>query len=557
MARKSREEMLSGLRESHLLDLRQSLESIGSQIRRIQRHLKDFPISSVAVEQGSLTEPSLKDLKDRRAQLDIEQRSRSKQLEIYQSEMQRIEKQRKALQERLRQSEAKLQDHNLYLAAIAQHARHIEDAGILRRRKLECFYDGSKLPNTKEELAALTSTYETHITAIDAQLTKLRRDMETADSLKANLGDSPESFTGSVELLRISEVIDSIEIPRRLVRESLVATLNRQMEELEQAIQQIVDGEADELLWEDHQKALQAKRDAREKAKLEAERREKRRAQDVIRDRRQAEKYVREHAKAPEELARLIARNEKTKARLKNLKTRKEHVLSDLSFRYRNRISFERLTKNSWRWVKDPGRDSHLSGTWTGNYQPSVTDLIDDLSDYFPSLRNVKFQIEEVEKLLREESLKVEQARRIVKKLNSAQMNLSKSIPTNKGAGGRPKRVVTEWRHAEELARDFMVFLGFRDASLTGLGADGGIDVMSSKAVGQVKMHNKGVPRYDIQRLVGEASVTRKIPIFFAMSYSRDAISWSEEHGIALFKFERSGDVSAMTSKASDLESRQ
>ncbi len=549
--------MLSGLRESHLLDLRQSLESIGSQIRRIQRHLKDFPISSVAVEQGSLTEPSLKDLKDRRAQLDIEQRSRSKQLEIYQSEMQRIEKQRKALQERLRQSEAKLQDHNLYLAAIAQHARHIEDAGILRRRKLECFYDGSKLPNTKEELAALTSTYETHITAIDAQLTKLRRDMETADSLKANLGDSPESFTGSVELLRISEVIDSIEIPRRLVRESLVATLNRQMEELEQAIQQIVDGEADELLWEDHQKALQAKRDAREKAKLEAERREKRRAQDVIRDRRQAEKYVREHAKAPEELARLIARNEKTKARLKNLKTRKEHVLSDLSFRYRNRISFERLTKNSWRWVKDPGRDSHLSGTWTGNYQPSVTDLIDDLSDYFPSLRNVKFQIEEVEKLLREESLKVEQARRIVKKLNSAQMNLSKSIPTNKGAGGRPKRVVTEWRHAEELARDFMVFLGFRDASLTGLGADGGIDVMSSKAVGQVKMHNKGVPRYDIQRLVGEASVTRKIPIFFAMSYSRDAISWSEEHGIALFKFERSGDVSAMTSKASDLESRQ
>jgi hypothetical protein len=334
------------------------------------------------------------------------------------------------------------------------------------------------------------------------------------------------------------------------------------MEELEQAIQQIVDGEADELLWEEHQNALQAKRDAREKAKLEAERREKRRAQDAVRERRQAEKYVREHAKAPEELARLITRNKTTEVRLKKLKVRKDHVLSDLYLRYRNRIHIEfNASKNFRVWV-DQGRARAFA--MNAGFRPkseyfSDTDIkkVFDLnSEHFPALRNINFQIEEVEKLLREEDRIIEKARIRVMKLRESEMILSRSIPSNKGSIGRPKRVVTEWRHAEELARDFMVFLGFRDASLTGLGADGGIDVMSSKAVGQVKMHNKGVPRYDIQRLVGEASVTRKIPIFFAMSYSRDAISWSEEHGIALFKFERSGDVCAMTSKASDLESR-
>jgi hypothetical protein len=120
----------------------------------------------------------------------------------------------------------------------------------------------------------------------------------------------------------------------------------------------------------------------------------------------------------------------------------------------------------------------------------------------------------------------------------------------------RPKYVVTEWQHAEELARDFMRWLGYLDAELTNDGADGGVDVRSQGAIGQVKMHSNGTRRSDIQALVGEAAVQKRMPLFFAMNYSKEAITWSNENSIAIFQFSRNGDVVAVSEAALKLEAR-
>ena len=94
------------------------------------------------------------------------------------------------------------------------------------------------------------------------------------------------------------------------------------------------------------------------------------------------------------------------------------------------------------------------------------------------------------------------------------------------------------------------------DAELTNDGADGGVDVRSQGAIGQVKMHSNGVRRPDIQALVGEATGINRTPLFFAMNYSKEAITWSNERNIAIFKFSRNGDVVAVSEAALKLEAR-
>lgn len=58
------------------------------------------------------------------------------------------------------------------------------------------------------------------------------------------------------------------------------------------------------------------------------------------------------------------------------------------------------------------------------------------------------------------------------------------------------------WQEAESTACQWMRKNGYPDARLTQPGADGGIDVASSKAVAQVKHHSKPVDRPDVQQLL-------------------------------------------------------
>lgn len=88
-----------------------------------------------------------------------------------------------------------------------------------------------------------------------------------------------------------------------------------------------------------------------------------------------------------------------------------------------------------------------------------------------------------------------------------------------------------------------MVSLGFEDARLTGAGSDGGIDIAARKAVAQVKHWSSPVGRPEVQRLAGAAR--GRTAIFIASKYSRQAMDWADQAGIALFTYTQNANVSA------------
>lgn len=98
---------------------------------------------------------------------------------------------------------------------------------------------------------------------------------------------------------------------------------------------------------------------------------------------------------------------------------------------------------------------------------------------------------------------------------------------------------------AEELAAEHMRNLGFEDAAATGGGADGGLDVNSTNAVAQVKMHFKPTGRPDLQKLFGaRAHQTSKAMLFYNFAgYSNDAVKYADSVQMALFRFDLNGHV--------------
>ena len=95
--------------------------------------------------------------------------------------------------------------------------------------------------------------------------------------------------------------------------------------------------------------------------------------------------------------------------------------------------------------------------------------------------------------------------------LKARAISLEKQIVTlSSKSKTAPQRVVMQWSDAEELSRDYLIWLGHKGVRCTGAGADGGVDVESSSLVGQVKMHNKPTGRPEIQRLFGIAAAEKK-----------------------------------------------
>lgn len=113
--------------------------------------------------------------------------------------------------------------------------------------------------------------------------------------------------------------------------------------------------------------------------------------------------------------------------------------------------------------------------------------------------------------------------------------------------------------HAEKLAASYMRWLGYMDAQTNGgvHTPDRGLDVISSRAVAQVKANFRGsVKRAALAQLVGDASVERfksKDLLFFAVSYAPDATSFAQEQAgraIMLFTFDSSGVVKPLNTAA-------
>lgn len=104
---------------------------------------------------------------------------------------------------------------------------------------------------------------------------------------------------------------------------------------------------------------------------------------------------------------------------------------------------------------------------------------------------------------------------------------------------------------AEELAARWMRWAGFRDATTTTRGADGGIDVTAGSAVAQVKFHMKPAGRPAMQQLYGAARSEGKEPFFFSYAgYSPQASAFADQVGIALFQFTSDGLIHALNPPA-------
>ena len=101
----------------------------------------------------------------------------------------------------------------------------------------------------------------------------------------------------------------------------------------------------------------------------------------------------------------------------------------------------------------------------------------------------------------------------------------------------RPREVGT-WQAAETNAVDWLRWLGHPDASLTGPGSDGGVDVVASDALAQVKWIGRAVGSGPLRELFGARANGRQSLYFFANAgYSAPAHRYSDEVDIATFTY--------------------
>lgn len=114
---------------------------------------------------------------------------------------------------------------------------------------------------------------------------------------------------------------------------------------------------------------------------------------------------------------------------------------------------------------------------------------------------------------------------------------------------------ITNFHQAELNAAEKMRLWGFPDAIATTGGADGGIDVRSSAALAQVKWKGGVAGRPDLQRLYGaRGSDTGKFMLFFAASgYSKQAVDYANQVGMALYTYDPLGEVSAVNAAGQTL----
>lgn len=121
--------------------------------------------------------------------------------------------------------------------------------------------------------------------------------------------------------------------------------------------------------------------------------------------------------------------------------------------------------------------------------------------------------------------------------------------------GPRPTpSLIRTYRDAEEAATQWMRWLGWGDASVTPQGKDGGIDVIATHAVAQVKAHVNPIGRPEIQKLYGVATDLRRTPLFFASAgYTPDATSWASRVSMALFRFDLQGQPEPVNEVAREL----
>jgi hypothetical protein len=105
---------------------------------------------------------------------------------------------------------------------------------------------------------------------------------------------------------------------------------------------------------------------------------------------------------------------------------------------------------------------------------------------------------------------------------------------------------------AERLCAKWLANLGEKDVSVTRAKSDGGVDVISSRCVAQVKNYKGSVGVAPVRELVGVASIDGRFPVFFTSgSYSKAAKQFAEEAKVYLFRYDaKAGTLDAESSIA-------
>lgn len=114
-------------------------------------------------------------------------------------------------------------------------------------------------------------------------------------------------------------------------------------------------------------------------------------------------------------------------------------------------------------------------------------------------------------------------------------------VPAEKPRGPKPSPQPFGVSHegAEALCAEWMKYLGEMDAEFTRVVGDGGIDVYSSRYIGQVKNYSGSVGVAAIRELAGVAVVDGRTPLFFTSgSYAAGAIEFANQSGVALFIYD-------------------
>lgn len=110
-------------------------------------------------------------------------------------------------------------------------------------------------------------------------------------------------------------------------------------------------------------------------------------------------------------------------------------------------------------------------------------------------------------------------------------------------------RLIRRAAEAEELSAEWIRWMGFEGAAVTGAGADGGIDVFGSGRSGviaaQVKFEAVPAGRPKLQQLYGAgvAAGASTTAFFSSAGFTAQAIGWAGEVGMALFEFGVDGSV--------------
>ncbi|WP_425295526.1 MULTISPECIES: restriction endonuclease [Nocardia] len=114
---------------------------------------------------------------------------------------------------------------------------------------------------------------------------------------------------------------------------------------------------------------------------------------------------------------------------------------------------------------------------------------------------------------------------------------------------------IKTFAQAEQNAARQMRALGYTDARVTPPGPDGGIDVLSSTAVAQVKWRGAQVSRPDLHRLYGARGGRHHLDMLFfaATNYSGPAIQYANEVDIALFVYFPTGELDPVNRSAQRL----